>query len=49
MVFWEDAVTLHMLRNVLSVDYLHRLACHAGGANGSIIPGYIFCALVSMT
>ena len=39
LVFGEDAVTFHMLHNMLSNNGFHSLACNAGDANRFIVAG----------
>ena len=50
LVFGEEAITFHMLHNMLSNDGFHSLACNAGETNGSIGAGQasrsFFCVLV---
>ena len=50
LVFGEEAITFHMLHNMLSNDGFHSLACNAGETNRSIVAGQasrsFFCVLV---
>ena len=50
LVFGEEAITFHMLHNMLSNDGFHSLACNAGETNRYIVAGQasrsIFCVLV---
>ena len=39
LVFGEEAITFHMLHNMLSNDGFHSLACNAGETNRSIVAG----------
>ena len=39
LVFGKEAITFHMLHNMLSNDGFHSLACNAGATNRSIVAG----------